>query len=1022
MGSTNLVDLNELLAYNEDEQTTNAFSSSKYYDIETFRTDFSKFATSEYLSIINVNIRSLINNKDNLIATIKALGQTFDIITLEETWLDENIEDLANIEGYTSYFKHKLNTKIGGGLGILVSNKIHSTLIDDILVPNEDRDRFDCLFVEVLIKNTKFVVGNFYRSPSFRLKQDVTDFTSFINQTLSKLENEKSNKIICGDMNIDLLKYPKDEVMTYLDSFLDNGYIPKITLPTRVDTTSTLIDHLFTKITQQKAIAGTILENIADHYPNFLFIKISKETHIPKFVTYRQITDTKIETLKTELSNLNWEDITNIQDPTIAYDIFLSKVSSQIDKHLPMVRKKFKRTSHKINPWITTPIINSLNARNKLYIKYKREKNEQKKMVLKNEYNEYRNSLAKQIRNAKTNYWHNKFNEAQRDPKNTWNYINQILSRKVASNEPPTHIQIDDKCVKNEKEIAEAFNNYFSKVGSNLSSTIKNHQTSPLYSLRGDYSNTNFFIFGTTDEEVLKTIQKLKSKSSSGIDGINSKLLKQIATSILVPLTHIFNLTFTTGIIPDKLKIAKVIPIFKSGEKELTSNYRPISLLPTISKVLERLMFDRLTDYCSKYKILIDEQYGFRKSRTTEQAIIDFQDHIIQNINNKLWSLGIFLDLSKAFDTLNHDILINKLEYYGIRGLGQSWFKNYLTGRKQLVSLGNTQSPMTNITHGVPQGSILGPLLFLIYINDIKNTSNIGKFILFADDTSIIYSDENLEKLYEKTNKDIQNINTWFEINKLSVNVKKTKAMLLNTKYLTSNAYHPTKLKINNLEISHTPTFKFLGVEIHENLSWDTHITNINSKISRTSGILCRLKRELPTSTLRLIYCSLLQSRMLYAIIPWYTECQSKSRMITIQKKAIRHVAKAKYNSHTEPLFKKLNLLKVNDLHSLNCCKLYLQAKNNESSHHITNQLVTNLEFHQRTTRQASNIHVPKLGPSLVNQKSSHKIGKSWNNLPTHLKINNIPPKSFTRLLKTHFIETYKEDCRVPDCYTCTNN
>ena len=232
----------------------------------------------------------------------------------------------------------------------------------------------------------------------------------------------------------------------------------------------------------------------------------------------------------------------------------------------------------------------------------------------------------------------------------------------------------------------------------------------------------------------------MKNKTSTGHDGISPRLIKQIGLSLATPLSHVFNLSFVNGQFPTKMKLAEVIPIYKSGDPELTNNYRPISLLPTFSKLLERLMFNRLYNYCKINNILIPEQFGFREHLSTEQAILELQDIIVNNINHKLWTLGIFLDLSKAFDTLDYSILFTKLNHYGIRGTALNWFKSYLTARSQYIKIGSSQSNQQNITCGVPQGSILGPLLFILYINDITQSSNLGKFLIFADDTNILYT------------------------------------------------------------------------------------------------------------------------------------------------------------------------------------------------------------------------------------------------------------------------------------------
>ena len=250
-------------------------------------------------------------------------------------------------------------------------------------------------------------------------------------------------------------------------------------------------------------------------------------------------------------------------------------------------------------------------------------------------------------------------------------------------------------------------------------------------------------------------------------------IIKTVAPHIAAPFAHICNISFETGIFPTGMKLAKVTPIYKNDAHDEFSNYRPISLLPNFSKILEKLMFNRLTDFVNRCEILYEQQYGFRQNFSTDLALIELSDKIAEAMDNKKHMMGIFIDLSKAFDTLNHSILLQKLSNYGIRGVANDWFKNYLTNREQYVIYNNILSSKCTITTGVPQGSILGPLLFLLYINDISNSSAILKFVLFADDTNIFYSCENFEILCSTVNRELREVIQWFKSNRLLVNLKK---------------------------------------------------------------------------------------------------------------------------------------------------------------------------------------------------------------------------------------------------------
>jgi hypothetical protein len=602
---------------------------------------------------------------------------------------------------------------------------------------------------------------------------------------------------------------------------------------------------------------------------------------------------------------------------------------------------------HEKQPWITAGIIKSLKTKSKMHKQNFNAKSPQQQTLLTDKYNRYRNMLTQIIRKAKTIYWNKVFTETKYDIKQTWKNINNILRKTRNKHNFPNSFSHDGKILTNHNDIANAFNKYYINIGPSTASSIP-QTTTNLSSLPIIPQASSFFMTPTTDEEIIRIIKQLKPKTSCGFDNINSKIIKLSNMTIALPLAHIINLSLSHGIVPNQMKLAKVIPIYKDKETNLIKNYRPISLLPSFSKILEKVVYKRLYNYFQEYNLLYSSQYGFRKNFSTELAILEFQNSIIKYIQNKKHCLGLFLDLSKAFDSLQHDILLNKMKHYGIRGVALDWFNSYISNRIQYVSYQNVNSINGNIMCGVPQGSVLGPLLFLIYTNDLPNISNHGKFVLFADDTNVIYTSSNIDQFENSINDDLQKIGDWFNSNKLSVNVGKTKYIMFGPKPYTQ--IPKLRLQLNNISIEQTDNIKFLGIIIQHNLSWEAHITNKCNKISQINAILSRLKNILPLNILETIYRSLIEPHLTYGVIAWGNATnKSLRRMKILQKRSVRQITKSKYNSHTDPIFIKLKILKFDDIIQLFCCKFYYKkVKGLLPSFHIK-QLLTHEECNQNT-------------------------------------------------------------------------
>ena len=626
------------------------------------------------------------------------------------------------------------------------------------------------------------------------------------------------------------------------------------------------------------------------------------------------------------------------------------------------------------------------------------------------------------IRTAKRNYEKELFEKCKNDSKSIWRNINSVLGKNRHKKNIPSKIN-DESGIKltNMKQISNAFNKYYVNVGPNLAKTIDNSNPDYKKHLPKVVSHESLFLLPTNEDETSSIIKLLKPKTSFGHDNISPKYLKKLYTGIVTPCVHIINLSLSTGIVPDSMKLAKVVPIFKnSGSDEVMKNYRPVSLLPVLSKVLERIVYNRLFKFLIRNKLLHPSQYGFQENLGTELAILELQDRINDILKKKECCVGVFMDLSKAFDTLDHNILLDKLNHYGICGVSHDWFRNYLSNRKQYVSIDGINSTQLDVSCGVPQGSILGPLLFLIYVNDLATVSKDAVTVLFADDTNTIYRSKTYSELNKVINEDLPRISNWFKTNKLALNETKTKFIIFHTRH---NNPPPTfQIILNNVELERVEYTKFFGILIQENLSWGTHINYICEKVSRTVALLARLKHYLPKSVMMIIFNSLCLSHISYALSVWGASPKSiMNRMVKLQKKGIRHVCNSKYNAHTQPLFKDNRVLQINDLFNMQCAKTMYKKKQSILPSYHCGQLITNFERRQLNTRQRYDVDIFRCKTILTQINSiNYKVGKSWNELPFETKEATFKSmSSFARHIKNLYLSKYSDTCIIPDCYVC---
>lgn len=512
--------------------------------------------------------------------------------------------------------------------------------------------------------------------------------------------------------------------------------------------------------------------------------------------------------------------------------------------------------------------------------------------------------------------------------------------------------------------------------------------------------NDSFHFLSVTEDEVREILINL-GDSSPGYDGIGGRLLISIQESIVKPLSHIFNISLEKGIVPQELKIAKIIPIYKDDDPAVFNHYRPISILPALSKILEKLVYKRLIEHLNKHNIIYTHQYGFRKKHSTYMAITHLINEIYKAKDRKENTIGIFLDLSKAFDTVNHHILLQKLSHLGIKNNALLWFTSYLKDRQQSVSYNGTNSPFLPLLCGLPQGSILGPLLFLIYINDLPNISDRLSKILFADDTSVFYSHKDPDTIIRVLNEELNKLSIWFKCNKLSLNIKKTNFIFFGLKSVIFNS--SSKVVIDDIPIIRVCSTRFLGVLLDESLSWKPHIMAITTKMAKSIGILGKTRHLMSTEVATMLYYSMVYPYINYCNLVWGSTHQTKLEPIyRLQKRALRIISCVHRSHSSQPLFLKLGILSVYQVNHLQIGLFVYSSLKRVLPPFFHDMFAHNYQFHNYSTRSSCLLRPPHSRTSQSQFSILYRGSKLWNSLPPH--ILDFSFLKFKRALKSHLL------------------
>ena len=811
------------------------------------------------------------------------------------------------------------------------------------------------------------LIINSYRPPAGRAEVACEKLIS----TMSKIDNlRKYEIVIVGDLNMNCSD-PNSECYKHVEKICNELNLKScIDLPTRLTQDSnSIIDLILTNIKNINSF-GVINYNISDHLPVFLIKKRVSSTNKKIWVKGRSYKNYDREKFMFKLAQLDWSILYLLNDPNDAWHMIFSAIMYEVDAMCPM--REFKVHASKPE-WYTAELIEQARERDRLARYAKRQKT---KEAWEN-FAKARNQYNSDIKKAKNDYTIDLLERNAQNQTKFWLAIKDLLPVKSRVS-PREVVDPETNELRDGVDAANVINDFFASIGSKLSSELPDIQ-SP-YSPQKTNSKIDCFP-QISLSKVCSLINSISTYKSSGMKQISSRLLKDALLAIPEQIALLFNLSLNTGIVPEAWKEGLITPIVKKGDATNVNNLRPITQTPIVGKLLERYVTDHITDYLEENKLLYEGQGGFRKKHSTVRSAYSLVSDVCTAKNNREYTLAVFLDLSKAFDSINHVYLIEKLENIGIDGNVRTWIINYLRNRKQSVRLEGVFSEKQNVECGVPQGSVIGPMLFLIYVNDIISLNLKSKVLLFADDTVIYYRGKDLENVSRQVQEDLDILSKWCCFNKLCVNVDKTKTMFFGNNFNFVNTDN-CNLKLCDREIENVQTYEYLGIVIDVNVSFKDHALKIIRTINNKLYLLSLLRKQLTTKCAILLYKSMILPYFEYGDV-FISACTEAilSRLQLLQNRGLRIAFKRDPLSSVNQLHIDAHLLPLKFRRKISTIKLMFDMKDNDELRD-NSRLFTRL--HDFIT-----LVVPFPRTERFKRSICYVGPKHWNELPGYLKSIN---------------------------------
>ena len=911
-----------------------------------------------------------------------------DILCISETWLlPEVLDEHISIPDYVLY---RRDVGRGGGVCVYVKNIFTVTRLEvNIERPTGVED------IWLGVQSNKLptvVIGCLYRHPkslstTFDYIADVLDFMILRNKLFYLL----------GDFNDDLLssksKFKKIIYNAKLTSLVSQ--------PTRITPTSaTLLDTIVTNKPESVIQSDVIPCIVGDHELISVTINLKKPKILPTVKTIREFgnysPDVFCNLLLQDSYNLNKIYATDNIDGQVK--IFTESINKCLNACAPLVTKEVKRPSA---PWMCDELRELIREKNNVRGDLKSDRNN---IQLQEKHNDLKKQVKKLLNDTKTKHYENEFEDSKGNSSAIWKLLREL----IPNSDKKTRNSIAEEGEK-VKSLAETFNNFFANVGQETfmksqQNASKDHPISVATNQNTVNLPSNTFRPQPIDSDtIILIIKSMKNSNSCGCDGIQLRFLKESLPVVIPYITCILNTSIVTGTFPQLWKEAIVVPILKSGDADQPQNYRPISLLPILSKILEKVIAKQLTNYLEENHLLSNTQHGFRARLSTETALTTLSNLLYDNIDNKKISLITLCDLSKAFDSVNHVFLMEKLTKLSIDNF---WFESYLHNRTQRVRMGKTLSEVCEISYGVPQGSVLGPILFLIYVNDLSQHIPDCHVLQYADDTQLIHTGtiDRLDELILKGENTLALAKNYFQTNGLMLNAKKTQCMFVGSRNYISEIPPDTSLRVDGCAIAPSKSLKNLGIYFDNCLNFDKHMNEIRRKTIGTLLYINRIKHHLNKNARLISIHSLVLSNINYGIKIWgatYTTYLNHVQKLQnfAAKVALGGGAK---RDHATPFLRQLGWLKIDNKYKYELgLMIYNIIKGNTPNYLMS--LPTVRDIRPLPTRQQQQLYVPKTN-TLIGERSVLVSGpKLWNTLPTKVR-NAATLFSFKKQLLNHLL------------------